>query len=71
MTTAVAPARPSGNHVAPADASSPASVSQRAVLVSLHIKNWSETATDVTATQQVAETNQVAPGLRPLHQAAP
>ena len=62
MTTAVAPARPSGNHVAPADASSPASVSQRAVLVSLHIKNWSETATDVTATQQVAEANQVAPG---------
>lgn len=58
MTTAVAPAKPSVNGTAPA----PESISQKAVLVKLHIRNWSETATDQSATNQVAEANNVSPG---------
>lgn len=62
MTTAVAPYPSSPDACTLTTDFPPSSVSQKAVLVSLHIKNWSETATDVNATQQVAEANQVSPG---------
>ena len=61
MTTTEAPPRITPDAHTPPP-SSPAAVADKAVLVTLHITNWSETATDVVATQQVAETNQVSPG---------
>ena len=68
MTTAVAPTNQFISDPAAANGSghapqaSPTAVSQRAVLVTLHIRNWSETATDQSATQQVADANNVSPG---------
>ena len=37
-------------------------IAAKAVLVQLHVRNWSETATDQNATQQVAHANNVSPG---------
>ena len=61
MTTKEAPPRITPDAHTPPP-TSPAAVADKAVLVTLHISNWSETATDVVATQQVADANQVSPG---------
>lgn len=62
MSSAVATPTISPNGASPAAQPDSQEIAQRAVLVQLHIRNWSETATDQNATEQVASTNNVSPG---------